>query len=238
MKTLSTYLAVLCGCLMFGQVFATEMESPNYRLESGTIEMSQEEVKGQPEDNSPARMNTVLSANQQQLFQANGYVFLHNPSSQEQLTFTLSNGTVEFTDLTANPIQEMDIVVNTSNTASLPSSLYLQQETPFISPNGKQIASTLCQKTSTVCTATTARQWTDKQVFGLGYKIDGIQKPIDFIGKNYYRSFNKPSQTNRILTYRNNGSSSSLTFKLNIPVELSESSYETTISLFIIPQPY
>src|SRR3989344_1179538 len=216
-------------------IIAQEMQSPQYKLESGTVEMESPAAK----ENDLLEAKPQLSSQDLATFKEQGFLELTNTQlRQAESAISLSAGAVEFADLIENHQQTKLLEIRVPSQLSFNYALYLSKDDDFQSPAGQKINNTLCNNPRSPCLAQTAKPWTAENAYGVGYRLTGNNIPIEFSRLDNYRPFPNNNTLLKLLTYKKTsaGQTAALTVKINIPVEKADSSYITTISLMTIPE--
>lgn len=218
-------------------VSAQEMQSPNYRLEPGTFEMSTEEQNIPAQEVQPEAEKSLLTTEEQTLFKSRGYIFINDDfNNNTELSLSLSANTIEFSDLTSKPLQEKNVSYTITSNLNTRINLFLHKDTELAAPNGQIISNTICQH-SFPCTDNLAQEWVDSYIYGIGYRIINNKRPIDFITDSYYRSLPKTNVSKKIISYNNllTNLDGKIGFKINLEDNQKDSSYESVLTLLVLP---
>src|SRR3990167_878145 len=170
-------------------IIAQQMQSPQYKLESGTVEM----------ESPVAKENDLPVAK----FKEQGFLELTNTQlRQAESAISLSAGAVEFADLIENHQQTKLLEIRVPSQLSFNYALYLSKDDDFQSPAGQKINNTLCNNPRSPCLAQTAKPWTAENAYGVGYRLTGNNIPIEFSRLDNYRPFPNNNTLLKLLTYK------------------------------------
>lgn len=237
----SKFILILSGLLVFltfGKVFAVNMNSSQFEIQSANV------TTGSGDSSSTSyKISDTLGQMAAGQFSSNGYVikagfqYLH---SIIPFRFSISNTNINFGTLVPNTPS----TATTNLTISFGNSGKYQvtaiEEDQLKTQSGSAVPDTSCNGGGNTCTESNAKVWDSNSTYGFGYNMSGNDIPTDFIDTSYFRPF--PNRTTAgspetIMTSPNVSKSriSTLAFKVNISPIQTSGSYQTIINFVATP---
>jgi hypothetical protein len=224
---------------LFFFVNAVNMESPLYRIQFGTLDIS-----GGKKSSSNYQLSDSIGQTAAGQFQSNGYVIkagFQYLYSIIPFNFSISQTKIDFGTLIPNSPQTGQTVLTVSFGAAGSYQVTAIEEGPLRTLN--QLASipdTTCDGGGNTCNESLAKPWTQTSAYGFGYNMSGNDIPSDFINSTYFRPF--PDLTNNenptvVMSSTNVGRNrqATVTFKVNISPIQPAGYYQTVINFIATP---
>ena len=230
MKIILKILLIFSILLIFTAelVKAQEMQSPQYKLEDSTIDVS-------PQDEASVAYTIGQSwgplAGRE--FQKQGYVVRTGFEDGQEvgLNFTISQTSLFFEKLKPNKpvVVETDLSVQSHD---IPYQIAAIEEGPLQSKNGSIIENTKCDNLRSICLPQKPAPWNVSSNYGFGYSFD----------KQDYQPFPDLKFHNKaavvISTIDESPSSpTKIFFKTNIADQQADNNYQTVINFILAPLP-
>lgn len=172
-------------------VLAQEMSSENYKLQGGMLDMTSGTVQNTEKNSS---LSTHVGNTNAGVFNSKGYLI--NPSlvfgeATSEFSLSLSSDRIPYEGLDRSNAAKGNLTIQIQNGNNPGFSVFILENEPLTTHAGTQIPDTLCSK-SFPCTVQQASSWTETDVFGLGYRVDGKTAVSDFDITSSFKSL--PSQ--------------------------------------------
>ncbi len=112
------------------------------------------------------------------------------------------------------------------------------EDHPLRSEGGVDIPDTTCD--TDTCDETDADPWTQNDVYGFGFNINGDDTPSDFVDTTYYRQFaddesGETHQSVMVGTSATESSQATVTYKANVSAFQATGNYETAVVYIAVP---
>lgn len=187
----------------------------------------------------------VLYGAEKKEFNENGFVVRTSfPFSKEDasLETLYSSVKVEFRDLKPNIATEKTLDFAVTNEGLFSYQTFVLQDDVLKSSGDLAIESTQCDIVRAPCSSTFARPWTSMEAGGLGYRLTGNDRPLDFIDAEQYRVFPVLSKNQTASPIFNEsvlmGSrSGQIFFRILPPASFQEGSYASSLQILTLPRP-
>jgi len=158
-------------CVFEPLVRAQQLQSPRYRIESGSLSLEPDVERG----SGNYDLSSSFGPESKKQFKEKGYVAVSrvraDSSNKSFLRLQLSNSQLVFdrVDVVDESIQKSSITLN--GMSSTPVILGVRQAEPFKNSFGGLVEPTNCDNVFSKCTPTQAGKW--KAAMGFGYGVDG-----------------------------------------------------------------
>jgi len=188
----------------------------------------------------PSRDYIVYEEEKKQ-FDELGYVVRTTYPFQKEtasLQVDMSSVKVGFSNLKANQPQEKKVDYSATSQRVFSYQVLAWQTDSLRTSNNLIIENTLCNSVKTPCSSSLARSWTYNEASGFGYRLDGVDRPLDF-SNNTYRIFPLDlAETTSLFneTAVQNTRKGILYLKINPPPTFQEGSYTTSLKILTIPR--
>ena len=234
---LTFFLLLLSVCKL---AFADNIESNNYRVEFGNVN-----IGGEYLDSSTYDLSVSVGQSFAQKFSSDGYIVkagFQYINSIIPFSFSISDTSIEFGTLTPmNPTPTPTTNLTVSFGGAGQYQVTAIEETALKTFDGlNSIPDTSCDGGDNTCTITSAKIWTSDTAYGFGYNMSGDDIPADFTDSTYYRPFADRSQEGSpavIMSSVNVGRDrqSTVTFKINISNIQAAGTYTGVINFTATP---
>ncbi|MBI4004571.1 hypothetical protein HY358_00375 [Candidatus Roizmanbacteria bacterium] len=226
-------------CTTLTHAITPTLESPQYRLEWGNVN-----VGGNEESSKGYKLSTTLGQLAAGNFSSNGYVvkagfqYLH---SIIPFRFSVSNTTINLGSLTPNVSATATTTLTVYFGAAGNYQVTASEMGPLQTLTGNNtIPDTKCDGGNNTCSETIAKIWTSSSAYGFGYNMTGQDTPSDFSSNNSYRPFadlKAGKQPVIVMSNTNVGKNrqSTMMFKANVSPIQVPGSYQTIINLVATP---
>lgn len=227
-------LSIFLFLVSSSQVFAVQMESPNYRLELENVQNNEPRSGVNP---TFEEANPTIPENLFNTFQTQGYVNLTDEdTTNKEVTFNLSKTDISFDTSEINSTDNAMITV--SGTVPFGYKVYIIKKNDILNATtGEKLPQTYCNNQSNPCTRGIAKAWTQEASYGIGYNAQGKDISSDFKNGSYFRPFPDAGEVTLMNNlYISEAHDSQLTIKLNTNPTQSEGTYEGMYEIRFVPE--
>lgn len=187
--------------LLTTQIQAVNMNSPQYKIQFGNINMGG--AKGgslmTDTDDDTYTLSSTLGQTAAGQFASSGYIVkagFQYIYSKIPFTFSVSNTTVDFETLLPNTPVSRPITLTVSFGGTGQYVVTAQELTPLKTVTGSSSIyesscnnDTCCNGGANTCTENQAKPWTSTSAYGFGYNMKDEDITSDFIDDTYFRPF-------------------------------------------------
>lgn len=241
MKSLLIFLAGIYALTFSAEtVFAERLESDSYVIQFGNFNMTAGEK-------SSASYNVTDTVGQtgagpfgeygsSGYFVGSGFQYIYQI---DEFSFRLSKTAINLGSLTANAHNTDSHTMTITTRGAGGYTIYAYETTPLLNRNGVDtIPNTTCD--AGTCSYTAAGLWTNVNIGGFGFNINGNDTPVDFVNSNYYRaladrSASEPMQVVMSSTNIASERTATVTYKAGLFGSEASGSYETGVSYVAVP---
>lgn len=237
MKKIFLFLTFAASYLLLvSTAKAVNMESDSYRIQWGNIN-----IGGGRKTSSGYTLTDTIGQIAPGLYSSTGY---HVRSGFQYIytivpfSFTISDLTIDLGYLVpGTPSTDTNQLTVSAGGAGGYQVLAFEDH-PLRSEGGAEIPDTTCD--AGTCDHTTAQPWTEDDIYGFGFNIDGDDTPSDFVNTDYYRQFanfeaGELPQSVMIGTSVTESSQATVTYKANISALQEVGNYQTGIVYIAVP---
>lgn len=239
-KTKLAVIGSLIGLIglvgLIGSVKAVNMESENYRIQWGNIN-----IGGGNQSSDSYNLGLTMGQTGPGLYSATGYKiragfqYIH---SIVPFTFTVSDLGIDFGTLQPQtPSTDSNTLTVSAGGAGGYQVLAFETH-PLRSETNAEIPDTTCDAGN--CDETSAGVWSQTTTYGFGFNISGDDIPTDFVDSTYFRQFaNQESGEDPQVVMSKNAvtsqSQATVTYKANISSNQAAGNYQTQIVYLAVP---
>ncbi len=177
--------------LLSTHVVAVNMQSPEYRIQFGTVDSGGGKMENNVDDTYTLTSSIGQAAAKE--FQSNGYIVkagFQYIYSRIPFSFYLSTIRVDLGTLLPSTPSTSPLTIKVSFGGAGQYIVTARADSPLTSIQGANtISFTACNGGIDTCTITNAKQWTSSAAYGFGYNMTGQDIPADFAGSTYFRPF-------------------------------------------------
>lgn len=233
----SIFLSLItCYLLLITSVKAVNMESENYKIQWGNIN-----IGGGKKSSSSYTVTDTLGQNAPGLYTGSGYTvrsgfqYIH---TLVPFTFVISDLTMELGTLSIGTSATDSNQLTVSAGGANGYEVLAYESHPLRSENNADIPDTTCDNGN--CDETNAEVWSQDTTYGFGYNIQGDDIPADFVDSSYYRQFanDETNETHQSVMSNNSvtdQAQATVTYKANISANQETGNYETSIVYIAVP---
>lgn len=220
--------------------FAAEMKSGQYRLNTGSYNISNDKINTDNKTWQKVSTDSALG------FTDTGFIsHIGFPYTKTVLPFGLaiSNTTFDFGGITMggkpNPLPASTLSVAAAGAAGF--QVLASQNHPLTIIKGSTtIADTTCDNPDDTCSETIAKPWTDNSQYGFGYNLSGQDIPKDFLGPTYFRHFSDESNQEEPAVVMSSinpdrTSEATITYKVLVPAIQASGIYDNVVTFLAVP---
>lgn len=230
--SIKTTLLLLSFLFITSKTSAVDMESPRFRIESGSIDLTAPEKTS---SSKPAIKNTEADQ-----FNSTGLIVKTDGQSTNSRPFRFIIEKSIFSMGNVSPNSPSMVSSTISITGGRSVYQIVGSESDLLRKlSGETIPDTNCSS-GKKCTPSIAAIWESVSAYGFGYSLDGRDIPTDFIGKDYFRPFpnsKKNSQPTVLMkgTDKTDERHSTITLKTIVSAVQADGTYETTLNFMALP---
>lgn len=227
-------LLLLSTILIVHPISAVEMESPRFRIESGSIDFTVPVEK-------TATPDVILPSNPDAIqFDSEGIIVKTDNQSTESrpFRFIIEKSLLSMGNVTPNNPSLISSRVSVAGGRTV-YQIVIAESDLLRKLSGETIPDTSCSSQKK-CTPTTATLWDSPSTYGFGYTVEGQDIPADFLDTDYYRPFanskkNIPPTILMKAVDKTNERHSTITLKTILSAIQADGTYENTITLTASP---
>ena len=220
-------------------VYAINMDSEQYRIQGGNINIGAKDATSQTYS-----LSTTLGQTAAAQFEAQGYLvkagfqYIH---SIIPFSFSVSNSQISLGTIKPESPAKAVATLTVSFGGAGEYQVTAVEEGPLRTlDESNVIPDTKCDTGSDTCTESKSAKWTNNKQYGFGYSMKGDDVPSDFVSSDHYRPFADSSQKeNPVVIMQSNNvikkRQSEMTFKTNISRSQQVGIYQTIINYVAIP---
>lgn len=208
------------------------MESPRFRIESGSIDLTA------PEKSSVTKMPAKNFEAEQ--FDADGIVVKTDNQSTESspLRFVIEKSLLSMGNVSPNMPSEVSSTLSIAGGRTVYQVLVSESDS-LRKLSGQIIPDTVCNPEKK-CTVSLARSWDSLSTYGFGYTVEGQDVPNDFMNTDHYRPFANTEKSNKPTTLMNgldkkDERHSTIKVKTIVSPIQADGTYENTINFMAVP---
>jgi hypothetical protein len=228
-------IIIITGILYFDYprflISAQEMNSQNYRIQGGNLNMTSGD-----KSSSSYKLSDVVGQSASIIFSSKGYSvnsgFL-NSAAGTNFSFTISPINIDFGELKPKNPVEQNLTLTISNGNVPGYTVKVSESQPLSTSLGAEIPDTRCDP-KTPCTPEKAAEWQNDAIYGLGYRMTGSATPLDFSRGYLYRSFPAILRNEKPATIMKSRAKkvtdmAGMSIKVNIPKEQPVGQYKNIL---------
>lgn len=224
-------LLLICSLYAVSTVHAVEMESPRFRIESGSIDFS-----------VPEKTTTTQSFSTPEIekFDSEGLIMKTDNQTTEStpFRFVLEKSLLSM----GNAVPGTPAVVSSTVSVSGGRTVYqvLVDESDFLKKlSGETIPDTTCNSQKK-CTPKIAAPWNSVSTYGFGYTAEGQDVAADFINTDYFRPFPNRKKNDGSVVFmkgfeKSDEKHSTITLKTILSAIQADGTYENTVTFTATP---
>lgn len=231
MNTFFLLMAIFLSCVM--PLNAAEMESPRFRIESGSVDFTLPET---PSEGSHQNNNNPDI----EIYNSTGMLVKSDSQSTDStpFRFSIGNSLLSFKDVSPNMPSTVSSLISVTGGRSI-YQIFLSESNELNKLSGESIPDTLCSA-NRKCTPAISAPWNSISSYGFGYSLSGQNIPTDFKNGTYFRPFaniKKNSQPIAIMkaSDKSDERHATITLKTIVSAVQADGTYESVINFLAVP---
>lgn len=212
---------------------AAEMESPRFRIESGSVDFTLPEQSIQPKNQNSSNPDI-------EQFNSTGLLVKSDSQSTNDTPFRIiiEQSLLSFKDTTPNTPSIEASLISVAGGRTIYQVL-MSEADELKKLSGESIPDTICN-TNKKCTAAIAAPWESISSYGFGYSLSGQDIPTDFQNTKYFRAFANSKKKARPAiimkaTDKSDERHATITAKTIVSAVQADGTYESIINYLAVP---